>query len=144
MQPQNLAALRRLMMTAASQESTRLLSQQTVDGHRVDVVLGTHRQPDNVNGSKANLPPDLPWTATFTLCTDAFTYVLQRLDEQQRKAQGAMIGTSTLRVLTYEVMPEAQAPAGIFAYTHPLGAQVQRCNAATAPVCTTVHPSQRK
>jgi hypothetical protein len=144
MEPQNLAALRRLLLTAASGKETQLLPPQTVDGHRVDVVQMVHREPDSVNGSPVSLPPTAPKTETFTLSIDASTYVLQRLDEHDRNRQGATTGTSTLRVVGYQVMPEAQAPADVFAYSPPPGAQVQRCNGATPPVCSVVHPSPKK
>ena len=131
--PQNLAVIRNLLSTGTTHRA-HLLRRDTAGASTMDVVQVVY--PEAANGTPSNLPPGMPTTDTLTFSIDSSTYVVRRVDEQERDAQGRTTGRSTLQVRTYQVMPEAQAPAGIFSYTPPPGARVMHCDASTPPHCT--------
>ncbi len=140
-EPRDLGALRGLLMAAATKAAaityeTRLLPQRTVDGHRVDVVQVVHRWPDIVNGVSIPSSRDGATMETATFYIDAANSVLRGVDERDQDAQGATVATGRLRVVAYEVIPAADAPADTFTYTPPPGIQVWRCTSARPPACT--------
>jgi len=138
-EPQDLGSLRGLLMTAATKDETHLLPQQTIDGRLVDVVQVVHRWPDIVNGVSIPSSRDGATMETLTFYIDAASSVLRGVDERDQNARGATVATGRLRVVTYEVIPAADAPADTFTYTPPPGLPVWRCTTVvyvTPPACT--------
>ncbi len=138
-EPQNLGALRGLLMTAATKDEAHLLPQQTIDGRLVDVVQVVHRWPVIVDGVSIPSSRDGATMETLTFYIDAASSLLRRIDEQDQNAQGATVATGRLRVVAYEVIPPADAPADTFTYTPPPGVPVWRCTTViyvTPRACT--------
>ncbi len=143
-EPRDLGALGGLLMSAATTATaagyeTRLLPQQDVDGRRVDVVQVMHRWPVTIGGVSVPASRDGATTETATFYIDVASAVLRGVDERDQDARGATVATGTLRVIAYEVVPAAEAPAGLFTYTPPPGVPVWRCATpayVTLPACT--------
>ncbi len=138
-EPQDLGALRGLLMTAATKDEAHLLPQQPIDGRLVDVVQVVHRWPVTVDGVSIPSSRDGATMETLTFYIDAASSVLRGVDERDQNARGATVATGRLRVVTYEVIPAAEAPADTFTYTPPPGVPVWRCTTVvyvTPPACT--------
>jgi len=142
-EPRDLGALGGLLLSAATTAAettyeTRLLPQQTVDGHRVDVVQVAHRWPVAIGGVSVPASRDGATTETATFYIDAASHMLRGVDERDQDARGATVATGALRVVAYAVVPAAEAPAGLFSYTPPPGVPVWRCTTpayVTPPAC---------
>ncbi len=104
-----------------------------------NVVQVMHRWPVTIGGVSVPASRDGATTETATFYIDAASAVLRGVDERDQDARGATVATGTLRVIAYEVVPAAEAPAGLFTYTPPPGVPVWRCATpayVTLPACT--------
>jgi len=127
----NAAGLYRFVQAAAqdSAQHARLLPQQTIDGHSVDVV-----EIDQSLAQLAGVPP----TQEETLYIDARTYVLRRLDVATATAAHVTLEAFTLHLLQSDMAPIASLPVRTFALDAPAtartvpGAQTQSVSAAQA------------
>lgn len=121
--PFDTASLRRFVLDAQQGKNgeARLMPQQKLDdGTTVDVVQVAHTERVDPRADAATAARQF----TVTLYVDADTYVIRKMDLTGVNAKGSLLTSSTVRVVSYKVVPASAVPPTVFSLRAPAGARV--------------------
>jgi len=136
--PQDPAAMQSILLAAAGGKDgdVRLLPQQVIDGHTVDVVEVSRSSAGQNWRPAPNATREL-----VDIYIDASSYLIRRIDMRGVDEQGTTVSDETMSITLYQVLSPSEVPPGTFTFTPPPGASVLNCTATPHPSeCGPSHP----